>query len=55
VQQHSTAINSSLLKGSKQGFHIWGSTHGRAGLYQPGLLPEGLEGSVVEEEDWDLH
>jgi hypothetical protein len=40
-----------LLKRRKHGFHIGGRIHGGAGLDQTGLLPEGLEGSVVEEQD----
>jgi hypothetical protein len=51
VEQHSTAIMAALLKRRKQGFHIGGRIHGGAGLDQAGLLPQGLEGSVVEEQD----
>jgi hypothetical protein len=50
VEQHSTAIKTAMLYCCRQGLNIWGRTHGRAGLDQARLLPEGLEGSVVEEQ-----
>ena len=50
VQQNSTAIMAALLKDCQQGLHAGRRIHGGACLDQTGLLPEGLEGSVVEEQ-----
>jgi len=44
-----------LLKDCQQGLHAGGRIHGRACLDQTGLLPEWLEGSVVEEQGGNGH
>jgi hypothetical protein len=48
VEQNSTAIMAALLKDGAQSLHAGGRIHGRPGLHQAGLLPKGLEGSIVE-------
>ena len=55
VEQNSTAIKSTLLKGCKQCLHSGGRIHCWTSLDQTGLLPEGLEGSVVEEQGGNGH